>query len=212
MLAHASLHALMQVLAPGWVPLFTNDGLDLYFYALTAHFGQWVRVAGEKRRQWQVAAPLLYGQVKKSDRRRKLAKVEQRMRWGTLEAFRKRLQELGVSRTLNTAFVERLNLTIRRGIAALQRRSWSTTQTQRPLELHIQWWRAYYHFVRRHGSLGERLTQPCARRGKRRQQVYRRWTRATGGPGIHLIDLYPMLDQGHGAPPWGCQAPFLSFA
>ncbi len=35
---------------------------------------------------------------------------------------------------------------------------------------------------------------------------------ATGGPGVHLIDLYPMLYQGHGAPPWGYQEPFLSFA
>ncbi len=34
---------------------------------------------------------------------------------------------------------------------------------------------------------------------------------ATGGSGIHLIDLYPMLYQGHGAPPWGYQEPFLSF-
>ena len=35
---------------------------------------------------------------------------------------------------------------------------------------------------------------------------------ATGGPGIHLIDLYPMLYQGHGKPPWGYQVPLLSFA
>ncbi len=100
------------------------------------------------------------------------------MRWGTWEAFRAKLQALGVSRTLNTAFVERVNLTIRRGIAALQRRSWSTTQTQRPLELQFQWWRAYYHFVRPHGSLRERLAEPRARCGKQRPQVYRRRTPA----------------------------------
>ena len=34
---------------------------------------------------------------------------------------------------------------------------------------------------------------------------------ATGGPGIHLIDLYPMIYQGHGEPPWGYQQPLLSF-
>jgi hypothetical protein len=34
---------------------------------------------------------------------------------------------------------------------------------------------------------------------------------ATGGPGIHLIDLYPMIYQGHGEPPWGYQEPLLSF-
>ncbi len=34
---------------------------------------------------------------------------------------------------------------------------------------------------------------------------------ATGEPGIHLIDLYPMIYQGHGKPPWGYQEPFLAF-
>jgi IS1 family transposase len=158
--------------------LFTSDGLDLYFYALTAHFGQWVQVVGEKKRHWQVAAELLYGQVKKSYRRRKLAKVERRMRWGTWEAFQARLKTLGVSRTLNTAFVERVNLTIRRGIAALQRRSWSTTQTQQHLELHFAWWRAYYNFARPHRLLRDRLGTPRARRGKQHPQAYRRRTPA----------------------------------
>lgn len=34
---------------------------------------------------------------------------------------------------------------------------------------------------------------------------------ATGGPGTHLIDLYPMIYQGHGKPPWSYQWPILSF-
>ncbi|HBY96253.1 MAG TPA: hypothetical protein DEP84_20250 [Chloroflexi bacterium] len=34
---------------------------------------------------------------------------------------------------------------------------------------------------------------------------------ATGDPGTHLIDLYPMIYQGHGKPPWGYQVPILSF-
>jgi transposase-like protein len=65
--AHRVIHSLRQILAPGCLPLFTSDGLNLYFYALTAHFGQWL--AGSRRgrnvRQWQVAAELIYGQVKK---------------------------------------------------------------------------------------------------------------------------------------------------
>jgi IS1 family transposase len=58
-LAHALIHALIQTLAPGCVPLFTSDGLNLYFYSLTAHFGTWVAIAGTKKREWQVAATLL---------------------------------------------------------------------------------------------------------------------------------------------------------
>ncbi|MDO8531374.1 MAG: hypothetical protein Q7T26_04285 [Dehalococcoidia bacterium] len=34
---------------------------------------------------------------------------------------------------------------------------------------------------------------------------------ATGAPGIHLVDLYPMIYQGHGKPPWGYQVPILSY-
>lgn len=33
---------------------------------------------------------------------------------------------------------------------------------------------------------------------------------ASGGPGIHLIDLYPMIYQGHGEPPWAYQVPQLT--
>jgi len=71
---------------PFCLPLFTSDGLNLYFYALTAHFGQWLEV-GLRGRQWQVAAELIYGQVKKSYRRRKLVRVTHVMRLGTCAAL-----------------------------------------------------------------------------------------------------------------------------
>jgi hypothetical protein len=67
-MAHTVIHSLRQLLAPGCIPLFTSDGLNLYFYALTAHFGQWLEVGSRGRsvRRWQVVADLIYGQVKKS--------------------------------------------------------------------------------------------------------------------------------------------------
>src|SRR5437868_15172277 len=40
--AHTVVHSLRHILAPGCLPLFTSDGLNLYFYALTAHFGHWL--------------------------------------------------------------------------------------------------------------------------------------------------------------------------
>ncbi len=83
--AHMLIHSLRQILAPGCLPLFTSDGLNVYFYALTAHFGQWLEVGrrGRKVRQWQVATGLISGQVKKSYRRRKLVRVTRVMRLGT---------------------------------------------------------------------------------------------------------------------------------
>ena len=87
--AHKVIHSLQQILAPGCLPLFTSDGLNLYFYALTAHFGQWLEVVQRRRhiRQWQVAAGLIYGQVKKSYQRRKLVRVTPVMRLGTEAAL-----------------------------------------------------------------------------------------------------------------------------
>jgi len=79
--AHALIHGLMHVLASGCIPLFTSDGLNLYFYSLTAHFGSWQEVPGTHKRVWQVAATLLYGQLIKAYRRRKLARVARVMRW-----------------------------------------------------------------------------------------------------------------------------------
>jgi hypothetical protein len=65
--AYLVIHSLRQILAPGCLPLFTSDGLNVYFYAITAHFGTWreERRRGRHMRQWQVAAGLIYGQVKK---------------------------------------------------------------------------------------------------------------------------------------------------
>src|SRR5215469_16067028 len=70
------------------------------------------------------------------------------MRLGTEEALKITLQGLGHSGRLNTAFIERLNLTVRHAIAALARRSWATSQQAPQLLAHLEWWRAYYHGCR----------------------------------------------------------------
>ncbi len=178
--AHLVIHSLRQRLAPGCLPLFTSDGLNLYFYALTAHFGQWREERRRWRnvRRWQVAASLIYGQVKKCYRRRKLVRVRPVMRLGTQAALTVALQQLGFSGRLNTAYIERVNLTVRHGIAALARRTWAAAQQSPHLLAHLEWWRAYYHFVRPHASLRVGLMQPRERRGKRLVQRYRPSTEA----------------------------------
>jgi hypothetical protein len=56
---------------------------------LSAHFGQWLEVAlrGRKVHQWQVAAGLIYGQVKKTYQRRKLVRNTSVMSLGTSAAL-----------------------------------------------------------------------------------------------------------------------------
>jgi IS1 family transposase len=141
--AHAVIHDLHQRLAPASLPVFTSDGLNLYFYALSAHFGQWVAGVGRRAQRWQLAARLIYGQVKKAYRRRRLVRVTQVMRCGTHAAHKAALRGLGLSGRLKSAFVERLNLTVRQSVAALVRRTWSTAQQAPHLLLHLEWRRAY---------------------------------------------------------------------
>src|SRR6266704_2805133 len=178
--AYTVIHSLRQILAPGCLPLFTSDGLNLYFYALTAHFGHWFAVSrrGRKANRWQVAAGLMYGQVKKSYRRRKLVRVTPVMRLGTGAALKVALQKMGLSGRLNTAFIERVNLTVRHGVAALARRTWATAQQSPQLLAHLEWWRACYHFVRPHASLRVALVQPRERGGKLLAQRYHQRTPA----------------------------------
>ena len=145
---------------------------------LSAHFGQWLQVGrrGRNVRRWQVAAGLIYGQVKKSYRRRQLVRVTPVMRLGTEDALTSALQGMGFSGRLNTASIERVNLTVRHGVAALVRRTWATSQQSPHLLAHLEWWRAYYHFVRPHESLRVRLMQPRERGGKRLAQRYQQCT------------------------------------
>jgi hypothetical protein len=125
-----------------------------------------------------VAAGLIYGQVKKRYRRRRLVRVIHIMRCGTRAALKAALTELGLSGQLNTAFVERLNLTLRQMVAALVRRTWSTAQEAPQLLSHLHWWQAYYHFVRPNEALRVVLAQPIDRGGKRVPQRYRQRTPA----------------------------------
>ena len=129
-------------------------------------------------RQWQVAADLIYGQVKKCYRRRKLVRVRPVMRLGVQADLTMALQRLGLSGRLNTAYIERVNLTVRHGIAALARRTWATSQQASHLLVHLEWWRAYYHFVRPHHSLRVALLQPRERGGKLVAQRYQQRTPA----------------------------------
>src|SRR5690242_11451002 len=92
------------------------------------------------------------------------------MRLGTEAALTATLQGLGFSGRLNTAFIERVNLTVRHGVAALARRPWATAQQSPHLLAHLEWWRAYSHVVRPHPSLRVACVQPRERGGNRLAQ------------------------------------------
>ena len=80
---------------------------------------------------------------------------------------------VGFSGRVNTAWISRVNVTVRHGVAALARRTWATAKPAPALLANVEWWRAYYHFVRPHHSLRVALVQPLERGGRLLAQRYR---------------------------------------
>src|SRR5207244_6097483 len=125
-MAQCFVHQVAQVLAPDCAPLFLTDGFREYLTALLTHYGQWVQRARRRAQgpapkpRWMPLPQLLYAQVIKTVRRRRLVRVSHRVVFGTLEAAQQVLATCGWQ--INTAFIERVNLSIRQHVAAVGRR------------------------------------------------------------------------------------------
>ena len=92
-MAQRVVHQVTRVLAPGCVPLVLTDGFKEYRTAILAHFSSWMQ---PERRQdkgpmpkprWMPRPALLYAQVVKSYRRRRLVGVTHRVVFGTRRAI-----------------------------------------------------------------------------------------------------------------------------
>ena len=116
-MAQRVVHHVVQVLAPDCAPLFLTDGFREYMTALLTHYGHWVQPARRQatgsspKPRWMPLPQLLYAQVVKTVRHRRLVRVSHRVVFGTLEAVNAVLAPHGWH--INTAFIERLNLSIR---------------------------------------------------------------------------------------------------
>jgi transposase-like protein len=70
-MAQRVVHQVVQVLAPGCVPLFLTDGFKEYRTALLAHFGHWMQLPRRQaggpapKPRWMPRPALLYAQVVK---------------------------------------------------------------------------------------------------------------------------------------------------
>jgi hypothetical protein len=80
----------------------------------------------------------------------------------TIEAI---LKQSGVGKVINTAFIERLNLSIRQGVAALGRKVTSLAKTDDGLRNQLSLWRAYYNFCLPHSTLRLLLPEPQPTKG-----------------------------------------------
>jgi hypothetical protein len=88
-MAQRVVHHVVQVLAPDCAPLFVTDGFREYLTALLTHHGQWVQPSRHQAKgpapkpRWMPLPQLLYAQVIKTMRRRRLVKVTHRVVFGT---------------------------------------------------------------------------------------------------------------------------------
>src|SRR5882724_2330114 len=169
-MAQRVLHRLVQVLAPGCVPLFLTDGFNEYKTAILAHFGQWMH---PERRQdkgpmpkprWMPLPALLYAQVVQSYRRRRIVGVKHRVVFGSRLAIEQMLARCGW--TINTAFVERLNLDIRQCVAAIGRRVNTLCQGEAGLRDQLALFQTYHNFILPHASLRQPLPVPEVTNGR----------------------------------------------
>src|SRR5215831_4917750 len=125
-MAQRVMHQVVQVLAPDCMPLFLTDGFREYTTALLTHVGHWVQPPRQQatgpapKPRWIPLPGLLYAQVVKQYRRRRLVQVSHRVVFGTLAGVKHVLIPQGWH--INTAFMERVNLTIRQHVAAVGRR------------------------------------------------------------------------------------------
>jgi IS1 family transposase len=163
-MAQRVVHQVVQVLAPGCVPLFLTDGFKEYATALLTHFGQWVQPPRRQdqgphpKPRWMPLPQLLYAQVVKTVRRRRLVRVSHRVVFGTLSAVQQVLAVHGWQ--INTAFIERVNLTIRQHVAAVGRRVSTLCKGEDGLRQQLALYQTYYNFCLPHASLCQALPQP----------------------------------------------------
>jgi len=204
-MAQRVVHHVVQVLASGGVPLFLTDGFKAYATALLTHDGQWVQ---SERRQatgpapkprWMPLPGLRYAQVIKTVRRRRLVRVSHRVIFGTLAAIEQVLAAHGWH--INTAFVERLNLTIRQHVAAVGRRVSTLCKGEDGVRQQLVLYQVYYNFCLPHAGVRQPLLQPVPTNGTGSAKRWRPCTPAmAAGLTDHVWTLREVLL--FRVPPW----------
>ena len=182
-MAQCVVHRVVQKLAASCVPLWLTDGNRDYTMAFLAHCGFWhqperTRAQGPAPQpRWLPLPELLYAQVVKSYRRRRLVAVKPRVVFGTLEAIEQVLAVCGWK--INTAFVERLNLSLRQRVAAIGRRSATPCKRQEGLSHQLALFQGYHNFVLPMPACAKHERSPSRRMERARPKcggrVRRRW-------------------------------------
>jgi len=137
--------------------IFTTDGFEPYSWA-TRNF---------------LSPICLYAQVIKKRRKNHVINVERRMIFGTKSKMEQLLFESEDSSTINTSFIERLNLTIRQDCAYLGRRTACHSRRKDLLANNLELQMCYSNFIRPHSALkfGDETRTPAMQAGLVKKQL-----------------------------------------
>jgi IS1 family transposase len=164
------VHQVAQVLAPDCAPLFLTDGFKEYMTALLTHYGPWIQwprrqAAGPvPKPRWIPRPALLYAQVVKQYRRRRVVRVRHRVVFGTVARVNQVLAATGWQ--INTAFIERANGAIRQHVAAVGRRVITLCKGEEGLRHQLSLFQMYHNFCLPHVSLRVPLSQAQPTNGR----------------------------------------------
>jgi len=131
--------------------LFTTDGFEPYAWAVKV----------------MLSLVCVYAQVIKKRRKNRVVQVERKLIIGTNPQLEKALFDSEDSSTINTSFVERHNLTIRRGNSYLQRKTASHSREHGHLDASMALQMCHYNFIRPHSALkfGKEIRTPAMQAG-----------------------------------------------
>ena len=150
-MAQRLVHQVTQVLAPDCAPLFLHRWVSRVphgaGHAITAS-GCTPSAARPKgpslKPRWMPLPRLLYAQVVKPYRRRRIVGVKHRIIFGAAETIKSILAKRGW--TINTSFVERLNLDFRQHVAAIGRRVNTLCKHEAGLRQQLALFHVYHNY------------------------------------------------------------------
>src|SRR2546425_786666 len=133
--------------------------------------------------RWPPLPALLYAQVVKTVRRRRLVRVSHRVVCGTLAAVQQGLAACGWQS--NTAFVERRNLSRRQHVAAVGRRVTPLCKGEAGVRQQLTLSHVHYHCCLPYASLRQPLLQPDPTNGPGSAKTWRPQTPAIAAGVTH---------------------------
>ena len=183
----------------GHIPFFTSDELPHYADALLEVYGV-LQTPTRQGNRGRYPLPrkypppdLCYAVVVKQRERGRVVNVTTRIVYGSEQQVIAALKASPVSTTINTYGVERNNLTIRQHSRRMGRKVNAFSKERDYLEHQLTLAFAYYHFVRPHRGLRQRLPEPIPTKGP--CASYKKWKPVTPAMAAGLTNHVWSMDE-----------------